>query len=118
MKATTKLAAVGAAAALLAVPAVSQGDHRDRGWDRGGRDLDVVGLTADGRLISFESDSPDRAKTEGKIRGLVTDTKIVGLDYRPARATTATTAISTVSAIAAASTRSTTTAGRPHCARA
>ena len=84
MKATTKLAAVGAAAALLAVPAVSQGDHRDRGWDRGGRDLDVVGLTADGRLISFESDSPDRAKTEGKIRGLVTDTKIVGLDYRPA----------------------------------
>ena len=83
MKATTKLAAVAAAAAVLAVPAVSSGDHRDRGWDRGGRDLDVAGLTTDGRLISFESDSPDRAKTQGSIRGLSMDSRIVGIDYRP-----------------------------------
>ena len=84
MRATSKLAAAAAAAALLAVPAVSSGDHRDRGWDRGGRDLDVAGLTADGRLISFESDRPGRAKTRGRIRGLQTDTRLVGIDYRPA----------------------------------
>ena len=50
----------------------------------GGRDLDVVGLTADGRLISFDSDRPGRAKTEGAIRGLTMDTRLVGIDYRPA----------------------------------
>jgi hypothetical protein len=83
MRVTSKLAAGAAAAALLAVPAVSSGNHDDRDWNRGGRDLDVAGLTADGRLISFESDRPDRAKTEGKIRGLDTDMRIVGLDYRP-----------------------------------
>ena len=81
MRATCKLAAVAAAAALLAVPAVSAGDHRDY---FGGRDLDVVGLTADGRLISFDSDRPGRAKTEGGIRGLTMDTRLVGIDYRPA----------------------------------
>ncbi len=84
MRATSKLTAAAAAAALLAVPAVSSGDHRDRGWERGGRDLDVAGLTADGRLISFESDRPGRAKTHGRIRGLRTDTRLVGIDYRPA----------------------------------
>jgi len=83
MKATTKLAAAAAAAALLAVPAVSSGDNRHRDWDRGGRDLEVYGLTADARLISFDSDRPSRARTEGRIRGLMADTKIVGLDYRP-----------------------------------
>ena len=85
MRATCKLAAVVAAAALLAVPAVSAGDHRDSNRDHfGGRDLDVVGLTADGRLISFDSDRPGRAKTEGGIRGLTMDTRLVGIDYRPA----------------------------------
>lgn len=83
MKASLKLSAAAAAVSLMLVPAVSAG-HDDDGRDWRGHDLDVSGLTADGRLISFESDSPGRAKTEGKIRGLVTDTKIVGLDYRPA----------------------------------
>jgi hypothetical protein len=85
MRATCKLAAVVAAAALLAVPAVSAGDHRDSYRDHyGGGDLDVLGLTADGRLISFDSDRPGRAKTEGSIRGLTMDTRLVGIDYRPA----------------------------------
>jgi Domain of unknown function (DUF4394) len=84
MRARSKLAAVAVAAALLAVPAVSAGDHRDSYRDYGGRDLDVVGLTADGRLISFEADAPGRAKTEGRIRGLRLDTRLVGIDYRPA----------------------------------
>ena len=81
MKATRKLSA--AAAALLA-RARRERRPRRRRPRLGGHDLDVIGLTADGRLISFEEDRPGRAKTEGKIRGLATDTKIVGLDYRPA----------------------------------
>jgi hypothetical protein len=57
------------------------------GWDRGGRghmDLDVVGTTATGRLICFEDDDPERARDLGTISGLTTDTRLVGIDYRPA----------------------------------
>jgi Domain of unknown function (DUF4394) len=51
--------------------------------DRDG-DLDVVATTADGRLIEFESDDPRDADTIGRIAGLVQDTRLVGIDYRPA----------------------------------
>ncbi len=66
--------------ALLAVsaPMVASADR-----SRGG-DLDVVAVTADGRLIEFETDDPDDADTIGKIKGLVGDTTILGIDYRPA----------------------------------
>jgi hypothetical protein len=46
--------------------------------------LRVVGVTDDGRLICFRDHKPARARTIGKVRGLETDTKIVGIDYRPA----------------------------------
>jgi hypothetical protein len=48
------------------------------------RVLDVVGLTADGRLVCFEINQARRADVVGQIRGLQTDTKLVGIDYRPA----------------------------------
>jgi Domain of unknown function (DUF4394) len=48
------------------------------------RELDVVGLTADGRLACFEANRPRGADVVGQIRGLQTDTKLVGIDYRPA----------------------------------
>jgi hypothetical protein len=48
------------------------------------RDLDVVGLTRAGRLICFEAGNPRGADVIGTIRGLQTDTKLVGIDYRPA----------------------------------
>ena len=66
--------------ALLAVaaPMVASADR-----SRGG-DLDVVAVTADGRLIEFESDDPDDTDTIGRIKGLVGDTAILGVDYRPA----------------------------------
>ena len=51
---------------------------------RGHRGLDVRGVTEDGRLIRFASSKPGDARTAGKISGLVTDTKLVGIDYRPA----------------------------------
>jgi Domain of unknown function (DUF4394) len=55
--------------------------HGSRGDHRG---LDVRGVTDDGRLIKFASSKPGSARTAGKITGLVTDTKLVGIDYRPA----------------------------------
>ena len=74
-------------AALAAVPARADwfkdrnecGSHR---WYD--RDLDVVGLTAGGRLVCFEDDDPRDADRIGRVRGLQTDTKLVGIDFRPA----------------------------------
>jgi hypothetical protein len=51
---------------------------------RSERVLDVVGLTADGRLVCFEINQARGADVIGRIRGLQTDTKLVGIDYRPA----------------------------------
>ncbi len=51
---------------------------------RSERVLDVVGLTADGRLVCFETTQARGADLIGRIRGLQTDTKLVGIDYRPA----------------------------------
>ncbi len=73
---------------MIALPVVAYGDDGNgRGSerdDRGSRDLDVVGITAAGKLIEFESDDPGDADTIGTIGGLVQDTRIVGIDYRPA----------------------------------
>ena len=87
-----------AAALLVAAPLGSAqrgddgcGDAR-RGGDRGGSDdrrgdrvaqLDVIGLTADARLICFETDEPEDARTIGALTGLMGDTRLVGIDYRP-----------------------------------
>lgn len=46
--------------------------------------LTVVGVTADSRIVCFKEESPGSAKTIGKLTGLTTDTKLVGIDYRPA----------------------------------
>lgn len=49
-----------------------------------GHDLVIAGITQDSKLICFQDDSPNRAKTIGSITGLTTDTKLLGIDYRPA----------------------------------
>jgi Domain of unknown function (DUF4394) len=67
-----------AALAAVSAPMVASADR-----SRGG-DLDVVAVTADGRLIEFASDDPADADTIGRIKGLVGDTAILGIDYRPA----------------------------------
>lgn len=46
--------------------------------------LEVVGLTADGRLICFDEYRPRNADTIGTIGGLQNDTSLVGIDFRPA----------------------------------
>jgi hypothetical protein len=47
------------------------------------RDLEVVGLTGR-RLVCFEADRPSRPRDIGRIRGLDVDTRLVGIDFRPA----------------------------------
>ena len=61
------------------------GDGRS-GHDSGNRadNLEVVGLTFDQRLICFDEKRPEDASTIGRIFGLVIDTNLVGIDFRPA----------------------------------
>jgi hypothetical protein len=75
---------VAGAALLVGAPTVAaleRGGHRS--WDAD-RDLEVVGLTQEGKLIRFEEDSPWKVREVGKVRGLKGDTRLVGIDYRPA----------------------------------
>lgn len=64
------------------------GDDRDSnyGGGYGSSRLRIVGLTNDvaQRLICFDEFSPSRATTIGTISGLVMDTKLIGIDFRPA----------------------------------
>jgi uncharacterized protein DUF4394 len=80
------------AASVLAVPAVANGrvlgDLYSSGDDaadarRSGRSLKAVGLTTDGRLVRFSTDTPRRTRNIGKVqKGLSGDQSLVGIDYR------------------------------------
>ena len=61
------------------------GDGRS-GHDSGNSadNLEVVGLTSDHRLICFDEKRPEDATTIGQIFGLVLDSNLVGIDFRPA----------------------------------
>jgi hypothetical protein len=82
-----------AVAAVYVGPAIARRDgergpndcSRD-GRDSGGRrrSLQVIGLTADQRLICFDENDPDRATTIGQVTGLAGDTALIGIDFRPA----------------------------------
>lgn len=57
------------------------------GWARGFfrfNGLEVVGLTADQRLVCFDEDVPSSARAIGPITNLSGDSRIVGIDFRPA----------------------------------
>lgn len=85
------LLAVAAGAAALTF-GVASADDRGRGRaaacaDAGrGNDkhLEVIGLTADQRLICFSENGPGRAADIGFVTGLSGDTSLVGIDMRPA----------------------------------
>src|SRR5262245_33899820 len=86
----TRLAAAGVAALTAATLAFAPGSvagasdrSRTCGEDRG-RSLEVVGLTADQRLVCFKTDRPRLARDIAAVSGLQSDTKLVGIDYRPA----------------------------------
>lgn len=46
--------------------------------------LEVVGLTSDQRLVCFDEDVPAAARAIGPITNLSGDSRIVGIDFRPA----------------------------------
>jgi Domain of unknown function (DUF4394) len=80
------------AASVLAVPAVANsrvlGDLPGSGDDaadarRSGRSLNAVGLTTDGRLVRFSTDTPGRTRNIGQVqKGLSGDQSLIGIDYR------------------------------------
>ena len=86
-------AVIGALAACLLTASVT-GAHGDGGRDRprcstsdqgrGARSLGVVGLTADGKLVCTDARHARRTTTIGAVKGLDTDTRLVGIDFRPA----------------------------------
>jgi hypothetical protein len=101
MKNISWVVAVGVLAGVSAAPLAGQYSSGSYNWSgsaagcgdrsrwstgdwRGDR-LRVIGLTADQRLICFEENKPDGAETLGFVSGLVTDTQLVGIDYRPAK---------------------------------
>ena len=58
--------------------------------ERGGGDderslnqMRVVGLTDDGRIVTFKARSPERTRNVGAVTGLTgTDTALIGIDFR------------------------------------
>src|SRR5688572_24612416 len=46
--------------------------------------LAVIGLTSDGELVCFNELRTSRTATIGAISGLAVDTRLVGIDFRPA----------------------------------
>ena len=71
------LALVMAAGAWQAIGANGRDDDRPR------VNLRVIGLTDDGRLVSFRATSPERTRDIGYISGLTgADTALVGIDFR------------------------------------
>jgi len=94
-KRTLLLTALAAALLAVVAPMGAYADDDENGGkddDRGSKSddgkacgkVDVYGITADGRLIVFRSDKPEKADTVGRITGLTGDTRLVGIDFRPA----------------------------------
>ena len=75
---------VSAGLALLLAAGVWQVAGADgRNDDRPPNDLRVIGLTDDGRLVSFKGRSPERTRHIGYVTGLTgADTALVGIDFR------------------------------------
>ena len=88
---STRLVAAGAAALAAATLAVAPSSDaspatrvRECGVRSYSRNLEVVGLTSDQRLVCFRTNKPGNARDIAPVSGLVQDTKLVGIDYRPA----------------------------------
>jgi hypothetical protein len=85
---TAALAAATAAALAIAPGAGASGTGASSGRPTCGtthsRTVEVVGVTSDQRLICFRADRPSRARTIAAVTGLQTDTRLVGIDVRPA----------------------------------
>lgn len=100
MKSVSCVVVASVVAGVLAVPLSAQYSGTSSTWSgsttgcgdrmrwsdgdwRGDR-LRVIGLTSDRRLICFQENRPEEADDLGFISGLAGDTRLVGIDYRPA----------------------------------
>ncbi|WP_228536120.1 DUF4394 domain-containing protein [Noviherbaspirillum malthae] len=59
-----------------------QAAANEGGNDQKPRFLEVIGLTEDQRLISFNENKPDKARAIGAVNGLMAGDTLVGIDYR------------------------------------
>lgn len=86
MKTTNRMRAQCLKACLALLLAAGTWDTlgaEGRGDGRPRHDLSVIGLTDDGRLVSFRARSPHRTKDIGYVSGLTgADTGLVGIDFR------------------------------------
>ena len=70
-------------AALLSASAWHVADVEARDDERSQQNLRVIGLTDDGRLVSFKARSPEKTRDIGSVKGLTgTDTALIGIDFR------------------------------------
>ena len=70
-------------AALLFASAWHVAGLEARDDERSPHNLRVIGLTDDGRLVSFRARSPEKARDIGYVKGLTgTDTALIGIDFR------------------------------------
>lgn len=81
--ALVSLALVGAATAVAPTIASATDDGRCKQSGRQDR-ATVIGLTADAELVCFRDDRPDKLRRLGTVTGLAGDTRLVGIDVRPA----------------------------------
>ena len=70
----TGMAVLAVATGLVAPAALAEGGSTP--------DLRAIGLTADQQIVRFGVNSPRDARVVGQVRGLVGDTRLVGIDYR------------------------------------
>jgi hypothetical protein len=74
------------ALALFSTSGVWQDFRSERGGGDDERSLNqmrVVGLTDDGRIVTFKARSPERTRNVGAVTGLTgTDTALIGIDFR------------------------------------
>jgi hypothetical protein len=76
--------AMGMVCLLAAGVAGAQETEKRGGCGRRGGGLEVVGLTFDQRLVCFGEHTPFFSREIGEVTGLEKDTRIVGIDFRPA----------------------------------
>jgi hypothetical protein len=76
---------LAAAGGLVTYTAEATGNRAPDCQQRGStRLLTVVGLTRDQQIVCFPDNRPGRIRTTAPVVGLVGDTRLVGIDYRPA----------------------------------
>jgi hypothetical protein len=79
------IVAVAAFGGLATNTVEARGNHRSDCVQRGAtRTLTVVGLTRDQQVVCFREDRPGRIRSSAPVVGLAGDTRLVGIDHRPA----------------------------------